>query len=366
MQHEDTVAVATYRGEAVENTHRAHIAVVDFDGRLLLSSGHSMRQTYPRSAAKPAQALAVLETGALERFGFDEEDLALMCGSHSSEPRHIERARAMLAKTGAQEADLQCGSHPPISDAVARDWLLRGFTPTPLCSNCSGKHVGMLAAALTLGAGTQGYQRPEHPIQARVRQAVSELCDVPSASVDWGVDGCNLPTPALPLASLATLYARLAQAAEADACGTLAASYGPHQAALGRIYRAMTGHPEWVAGEDRFCTQLMQTFGSALVGKTGADGCYSLGLRPCEQTRRLGASGAVGIAIKVEDGHIGVLYMLVCEVLERLQIGTPAQRQALSGFHRPPMRNTMGQTTGHAQFTFQLRVPAFEPRHGTK
>ena len=111
-------AVTVYRGEAIENTHDAHVAVVDDEGRLLYSFGDPCRTTLARSAAKPAQALAVLETGALERFGFDDADLALMCGSHSSEERHIERARAMLAKAHATEADLRCGGHPPISDAV--------------------------------------------------------------------------------------------------------------------------------------------------------------------------------------------------------------------------------------------------------
>jgi L-asparaginase II len=78
------IAATTYRGEAIENTHIAHVAVVDAQGRLLYAFGDPTRMTLARSAAKPAQALAVLETGALERFGFEEADLALMCGSHGT------------------------------------------------------------------------------------------------------------------------------------------------------------------------------------------------------------------------------------------------------------------------------------------
>src|SRR6478735_12341027 len=148
----EPIAATVYRGHSVENTHRAHVAVVDSNGRLLYSFGDPSRVTLARSAAKPAQALAVLETGALERFGFDDADLALMCASHSSEERHIERAHAMLGKAHASEADLRCGGHPAISDAVYRNWIRRDFTPTPVCSNCSGKHAGMLAAARAMNA----------------------------------------------------------------------------------------------------------------------------------------------------------------------------------------------------------------------
>lgn len=145
-------AVVTYRGNAIENTYVAHVAVVDARGRLLSRFGDPFRITLARSAAKPAQALSVIETGAPERFGFDDADIALMCASHSSEDRHIERTRAMLEKVAAHEADLRCGGHPPLSDAVYRSWIKRDYTPTGVCSNCSGKHVGMLAGAQAIGA----------------------------------------------------------------------------------------------------------------------------------------------------------------------------------------------------------------------
>ena len=46
-------------------------------------AGHTGSIPLARSAAKPARAMAVIETGALERFGFDQADLAPMCGFHS-------------------------------------------------------------------------------------------------------------------------------------------------------------------------------------------------------------------------------------------------------------------------------------------
>ncbi|WP_322071769.1 asparaginase [Paraburkholderia bannensis] len=346
-------AVISYRGNSVENTHLAHVAVVDAHGKLLFRLGEPDRMTLARSAAKPAQALAVIETGALERFDFDEADLALMCASHSSEERHIERTRAMLSKAHAKEADLRCGGHAPLSEAVYKSWVKRDYTPTAVCSNCSGKHVGMLAGAQSIGASMDDYHLASHPMQVLVKQVVAQACDLREEEVEWAIDGCNLPTPAFPLERLARIYAALAHGAD-----TVEASEGPHSSrvrALSRIHHAMSRHPEMVAGEGRYCTVLMRTFGGAVVGKLGADACYGIGVRASGQTRRLGAEGALGISVKIEDGNIGVLYMLVSEVLQRLGIGTEEQRAHLAEFHRPRLLNTRGVETGHVTFPFELQ-----------
>lgn len=351
------IAATVYRGEAIENTHIAHVAVVQADGRLLYSFGDPSRITLARSAAKPAQALAVVETGALERFGFDETDLALMCASHSSEPRHIERTRQMLAKAQVSEADLRCGGHPPLSDAVYVDWLKRDFKPDAVCSNCSGKHAGMLAGARSIGATIRGYELPEHPLQVRVKHTVADVCDLPDDAVQWSIDGCNLPTPAFALDRLARLFAKLAAAADATSSSSAASSaISPRTVALARIYRAMAAHPEWVAGEGRFCTALMRAFDGALIGKVGADGSYAIGVRASRQTAQLGADGALGIAVKVEDGNIGMLYATVAELLARLDIGSPEQRAQLEAFRAPPMINTMGVEIGHLAFSLALEA----------
>ncbi|MBA6104623.1 MULTISPECIES: asparaginase [Pseudomonas] len=349
--NKNNAALVTYRGSSLENLHRAHVAVVDEMGKLLYGFGEPMRITLARSAAKPAQALAVMETGAFKQFAFDDADLALMCASHSSEERHIDRTRCMLRKVQVNEADMRCGGHAPISDAVNKDWIKRDFTPTACCSNCSGKHVGMLGGAIALGQPTQGYEDPSHPLQLHVKRVVAEMCDLPVDSVAWAIDGCNLPTPAFPLDRLALMYAKLADAADA---AEHSCTLDGRTIALARIFRAMTTHPEMVAGEGRYCTELMNAFGGEVVGKLGADACYGVGIRASEATRRLGANGAIGISVKIEDGNIDVLYMLVSEILERLRIGTVEQRSLLSKFHRPKMLNTMNRETGHSEFVFEL------------
>jgi L-asparaginase II len=351
------VAATTYRGPAVENTHFAHIAIVDASGRLVYGFGDPHRPTLPRSAVKPVQALAVLETGALERFGFDEADLALMCASHSSEDTHIARVRAMLAKAQASEADLRCGGHPPISDEVARAWIKRDFAPTPVCSNCSGKHAGMLAGARAIGAGTQGYEREEHPLQQRVKRTLAQVCDLPDDAIRWGIDGCNLPTPSFALDRLARIFAKLADAA--DRRGSPSASTpgatptSTRDAALARIYHAMTTHADLVAGKGRFCTALMRAFDGDVVGKIGAEGSYGLGVRAGAHSVE-GVSGALGVAVKVEDGDSGILTAIVVELLHQLGVGTQAQRSRLDAYRAPPVKNTVGIEVGRLSVSVSL------------
>ncbi|WP_347926931.1 asparaginase [Pseudomonas helvetica] len=343
MNREQAIAAIVYRGNSIENTHIAHVAVVDAQGRLLSGFGDPSRMTLARSAAKPAQALAVMETGALEQFGLDDADLALMCGSHSSETRHIQRALGMLAKAGASEADMRCGGHPPISDEVYRAWIKSDFVPGPVCSNCSGKHAGMLAAAQALGATLEGYHLPAHPLQQRVMQTVAEVCEVSGDAIQWATDGCNLPTPAFALDRLALLFAKIASAAD-----TGESARSPREAELARIYRAMATYPELVAGKGRFCTALMKAFNGQLVGKVGADASYAIGIRGVTDQQ------ARGIAVKVEDGNQTILYAVVCDVLTQLSIGTAAQRAQLSAWHHPPMLNTVKVQTGRIELTFSL------------
>ncbi|KAL4865625.1 hypothetical protein BDV12DRAFT_174245 [Aspergillus spectabilis] len=339
----------------LENRHAVHAAVTDTTGKLLSATGDPYRMTLVRSAAKPVQAVAILETGCFETFGFDEADLALICASHSSEERHVERAKRMLERIGAREADLSCGGHAANSEVVNRGWIREGFVPGAICNNCSGKHAGMLAGCAAVGVGLEGYQLMDHPMQVRVKRVVEELSGLSGLEgnmVKWGIDGCNLPAPALPLQYLGRMYAEFAAAA--DAVGKNDGSSDRTQV-MSRIFHAMSRYPELVGGEGRFCTVLMRVFQGVLIGKVGADGCYGIAIRASEQTRKLGAVGAIGIAVKIEDGNLGVLYSAVAEILDRLQIGTPEMSQKLATFHHQDILNTAGVVTGRFSHPFDLR-----------
>lgn len=355
----DEAVVISLRGGCLENKHKIHAAVVDGDGKLLYSVGDPSRMTLARSAAKPFQTLAILETGAADKFHFDDEDVALVCASHSSEPRHITRAQAILKKAGMKEKHLTCGGHPAQNVAVDRAWIKADYVPTAIDNNCSGKHAGMVAGAVALGASVPDYYRPEHPLQQRVMRAVEEISGLGQEEVRWAVDGCNLPAPALPLTNLAIMFARLADARSELEKGSEsllpARDVGEQRRRyLAWIHKSMSSYSGLVAGEGRFCTDLMTAFQGLLVGKVGADGCYGVGVRATSSTEH-GHRSAIGIAVKVEDGNLDVLYAAVPEILEQMGIGTSDMRYQMEKWQHPPIKNTAGVVTGGFEHHFQLQ-----------
>src|SRR3954468_22760124 len=82
--------VEVWRGRVVESRHRGHVAAVDADGRLVARAGGPETITYLRSSGKPFQVVPLLTSGAADRFGFDEAEIAVACGSHSGEDLHAE------------------------------------------------------------------------------------------------------------------------------------------------------------------------------------------------------------------------------------------------------------------------------------
>src|SRR5881397_426596 len=199
--------VENRRGSVVESRHVVHVAVVDAAGKLIGHAGNPDLVTFWRSAAKPFQALPLVEDGAVERFALSRQDLALACASHSSERLQVALVREFLQRIGCSERDLLCGPHRPLSDAVAKDYETRGVRLTAVYSNCSGKHTGMLALAKVHDWPTEFYARVEHPVQQRCLESVSRWTDVPKEELGVAVDGCGVATFALPLRNMALAYA---------------------------------------------------------------------------------------------------------------------------------------------------------------
>jgi len=315
----DPVIAEVTRGSIIESRHEGSYAVVGKGGALLASAGDIDRPVYPRSSIKAFQAMAVIENGAVDRFGFSLEEIALMCASHGGEPRHVAAALGMLAKCGLGPENYECGTHWPSFDAAAHDLARAGLDAGPVHNNCSGKHAGMLALALTLGADPRGYVRPEHPVQQAVAQVLGEVCDVDMAAVPRAVDGCSVPTWALPLRNLALGFSRLASGEGLNEA---------RRAAAHRIFEAVRAHPFMVAGTGRFCTALMQLVPRAFV-KTGAEGVY------CASVPHAG----LGVALKCDDGAGRAAEVAVAAVLAGLDVWTDAESAALTGLTRMPLYN---------------------------
>jgi len=289
------VWVENRRGAIVESRHIVHAAVVNGEGQLIAHAGDPDFVTFWRSAAKPFQALPLVEDGVADHFGLGREDLALACASHSSEPAQVALVRDFLKKIGCAERDLLCGPHRPLSDAVAHDYETRGVRLTAVYSNCSGKHAGMLALAKHHGWPTEFYTRVEHPVQQRCLAAVSQWTEVPEKEIGVAVDGCGVACFAMPLRSMARAYARLGSGEPLPT---------PHSL----VVAAMLHHPDLIAGEGRPCTDMMRAHPGRVITKVGAEGVYSALL-----TRE-----GLGVALKVEDGHSVASALAMAAVLAEL------------------------------------------------
>src|SRR6266481_367805 len=124
--------VEVWRGPIVESRHRGHLTAVAGEGETIASLGFPETVTYLRSSAKPFQALPLIVSGAADRFGFSEQEIAIACGSHSGEPIHVDTVRSMLARIGLDESALKCGVHVPFSAEVARQLTRNQKAPSML------------------------------------------------------------------------------------------------------------------------------------------------------------------------------------------------------------------------------------------
>jgi L-asparaginase II len=340
------VLVEVVRGALTESRHRGAVAVVDADGTTVLALGDVARSVYPRSAVKPIQALPLIESGAADRYGFADEEIALACASHGGEPSHVALAGRMLARAGLDASALECGahwpSHQPSSQALARS----GVPPSALHNNCSGKHAGFLCVACAAGVEHRGYVAAGHPVQREVRAVLEDLTGVGLSEEQCGIDGCAIPTWAVPLERLAHAFARF---------GTGHGLAAERAKAAARIRSACATQPYHVAGTGRFCTEIMKRFGARVLVKTGAEGVF------CGALPQQG----LGIALKCDDGATRAAEVAMAAMIARVLSMAEEERAALERFVRPILRNWNGVEVGGLRPSEALTVvpgdPGLEP-----
>ena len=241
--------IELWRGGLLEGTHRGHAVVCDERGEVIEAWGDPGAVIFPRSSCKMIQALPLIESGAAEKAGLSDRQLALACASHQGAEIHTVAVDSWLKGLGLGEADLRCGSHVPYDEA-ARDALYRHHAkPCQLHNNCSGKHAGFLTLNRHLGGGAE-YVEVDHPVQKAVRAATEEVAG--EASAGYGIDGCSAPNFALTLAGLGRAMGFFAGARDGG---------DRREQAAHRLTRAMATFPEMVAGEGRACTNLMRAMG---------------------------------------------------------------------------------------------------------
>ncbi|HEX7833087.1 MAG TPA: asparaginase [Thermoanaerobaculia bacterium] len=344
-----------YRGGILESVHSGSIAIVDARGTLLAYAGDPNLRACLRSAAKPFQAIPLLEYGGLEEFELTPEEIALTCASHGGEPLHVATAAALLRKGEFDEEDLMCGAHLPFDEKSAADLRASGEPASPLHNNCSGKHAGMLLATQVMDTSVAGYIERAHPLQVLMRSTLADFADVPPEDIPLAIDGCGVPAFFLSLYRTAFAYARL-----------MSGSIEQYAESTSRVVSAMTTYPHYVAGNWSMTTPLMSAFDGDLLGKEGAEGFYAMALTPNlarELTARLplahhaaSAESGIGIALKIDDGSMDRgRNPVILRVLDLLGIDLDA-RPELEPYRNPVITNHAGTLVGEVRAEFELEA----------
>ena len=330
------VLVNVTRGPIVESLHRGDIAVVNYEGELLFYKGDPYKLTYTRSAIKPVQALNVFLSGAVEKFNFNDEEIAIMCASHYGEDFHRKTVENMLDKMGLKIDNLLCGATYSISTNYKAEQIANHVKLNPTNTDCSGKHAGMLAASICKGYSLEGYNLPEHPVQMDIKKVISDMCEVDEESIIIGIDGCTVPVHAMPLFNAALGIAKLVKPDNLDS---------NIKAACERIFTAMNNAPEMVSGTDGFCTELIKNTHGKLIGKLGAEGLYCIGIKDM----------GIGIAIKIEDGNYSrAISPAAMRCLEDLEVLDKEELEALKDFRFFHNLNNIGAIVGEVEPGFHL------------
>ena len=333
MQNPVTVEVT--RGNLVESRHRGMGIVVDGDGRSLFSFGDVDSGVFPRSACKAMQALPLVESGAADAYGFGNRELALSCASHSGEDEHVALAASMLARAGRDVSALECGAHWS-SDQKALIHQARTLDkPTALHNNCSGKHSGFVCTCTHAGYEVEGYINYDHPLQAEIRGTMESLTGATLGYDNCGIDGCSIPTYAVPLRGLAHGFAKMATGTGLDAIRAKASR---------RLIEACMAEPFYVAGTKRACTKLMQAAPGRIFAKTGAEGVFVAAL-PDE---------GIAMAVKCEDGTTRAAEAMIFALIARYLEKDNDVRETLMGMANHAMKNWNGIHVGDVRVTDAL------------
>ncbi len=278
------INIEVTRGGYVESLHQIIAVVTDSQGKHVRKWGQVEQLVFPRSTAKPLQAMPLVLSGAAESLALNQRQLAMACSSHNGEHEHAQVVEDWLQQLHLKHTDLECGKHWPMYEPATLKLATSGQQACSMHNNCSGKHCGFLSLAMHRGVAHQGYVHADHAIQQEVNQTMGQIMGINVFDHPMGIDGCSIPTYALPLTALAMGFARFGSGDQLPEGWAGAAK---------TLYQAMVSEPFYVAGSQRHCTRVMQAYGDQVACKTGAEGVFGAAV----------PSLGYGIAIKALDGN---------------------------------------------------------------
>ncbi len=319
-----------YRGDTLDLIRFGYLCIVDERGNIEFALGEPDTPVFYRSASKPIQALPVIARGLDKRYGITDEESAIFAASHMGEDFHVRALESIFEKAGLTEYMLIMKPCAPAS-ADANEARLRANLPVrKFYHNCSGKHAALLLAQRAPGGAPGDYWKMGSAVQAEVERTIKALSETDETAI--GIDGCGVPVFAVPLKHIAIAYKNLAciDTIKADALQSAAASFVP----------GMHAFPHMISGTNKLCTILNAD--ENLVAKFGANGVYGLGLKK----QRL------GVAIKVLDGTLHALPLLLIETLRALNALSPETEERLLGLRPYVVLNDNDVEVGRSEIAF--------------
>jgi L-asparaginase II len=328
------ILVKLYRNKTTESVHHGSAAVVDSVGKLLYSAGDPKLVTFLRSSAKPLQAIAVVESGAAEAFGFTGQEIAIISGSHNGEEKHTRVVRSILKKIGLKMSHLQCGTHVP------HYYTALGITPTqrkfsPLQHNCSGKHAGMLAVCVYKGWDLKNYLNPRHEVQKLILGKIAELCEYPERKIGIGIENCGAPTFALPLRNMAIGFSKLKSLKAKDKITSRS---------IHMVTDSARKYPEMISGRGRLDYRLALASKGNLLAKAGAEALH------CAVIWNKG----YGVAVKIMDGSRRASAPASIEIYRQLGVLNRSQLKTLADLATAGIQDHKGRMVGFLKSDFKL------------
>ncbi len=332
------ILVEVYRAGILESFHRGAVCVVDEFGDIVFSLGNPMQMCYPRSAMKFVQALPLIELGGVEKFGFTPAEIAVMCGSHNAEEAHLTEVKSILNKIGLDESYLNCGAQYPSSKKDANALIKNNQKPHHIHNNCSGKHAGMLALCKLMGHKTEDYLNPQHPIQQLILEYVEAFYEYPRSEMTTAFDGCTAPIYSIPVYNQALCFRNIIYPTKFEEKRQNACKY---------LIAAISTNPFMVAGTARYCTDMMEVCAPEIIGKTGAEGVFCLGIDSLK----------LGICIKIDDGKMQPQYNVAQHLIRKSNLFSEAALQKLAHYEQFPIHNFNKLVSGEMKINEEVFMP---------
>jgi L-asparaginase II len=321
------ICVSVKRGNMQESFHAVDAVVMDKDGKVIQAFGDIESAVFPRSAIKFIQAIPFVESGAIEKYNLTERNISLACASHLGEKIHTDAVLDWLKTLGQNEEIFACGAHWPYDEETLHGMIRKSENPRKIHNNCSGKHCGMISTSLVKNENPVGYDKYDHPIQVRLRKILSELAGVDYDHAPWGIDGCGIPTYAIPLWATARSMAALLPDS------SIAKQYAN---ASRIILNAIVKEPLMISGTKGLCSNIVQATKGSILAKVGAEGVYTA----------LIPSLGISILLKAHDGAGRASDTAVIYLLQKFGGLSESEINQLSPYYQFVMKNWAGLPVG--------------------